>query len=147
VRAKFASHELRIVCNVGILTTGIDWDVRCIILARPTRSRILFTQIVGRGLRNPPGKDHCLILDHSDNHLRLGFVTDPVPQTLDDGVGPRRDERSKDEPLPTECTSCGFPRCMSARTVALRPLPSRRSSTAMVNWSRFNGANMCSRSD
>ena len=33
-------------------------------------------QIIGRGLRTAEGKDHCLILDHSDTTLRLGFVTD-----------------------------------------------------------------------
>jgi superfamily II DNA or RNA helicase len=108
VRLAFASGDLRVVCNVGVLTTGVDWDVRCIILARPTRSRILFTQIIGRGLRRAEGKDHCLVLDHSDNHLRLGFVTDPIPQELDDGEGPRRDERQHGEPLPSECASCHF---------------------------------------
>ena len=54
---------------------GIDWDVRCIILARPTKSEMLFVQIIGRGLRLAEGKEDCLILDHSDTHLRLGFVT------------------------------------------------------------------------
>jgi DNA repair protein RadD len=72
IRNKFASGELQVVCNVGVLTMGIDWDVRCIILARPTKSEILFVQIIGRGLRPAEGKDHCLILDHSDTHLRLG---------------------------------------------------------------------------
>ena len=40
------------VCNVGILTTGWDYpDLRNIIMARPTRSRALYTQIFGRGTR------------------------------------------------------------------------------------------------
>ena len=48
---KLKTGEVEVVCNIGCLTTGIDWDVRCISLARPTRSEILFVQIIGRGLR------------------------------------------------------------------------------------------------
>jgi DNA repair protein RadD len=54
VRQRFHSRELEVVCNVGVLTTGIDWDVRAIILARPTQSEMLFTQMIGRGLRTAP---------------------------------------------------------------------------------------------
>jgi DNA repair protein RadD len=62
---RFRCGETRVICNVGVLTTGIDLDVRCIILARPTKSRLLFTQTIGRGLRTAEGKDHLLILDHA----------------------------------------------------------------------------------
>jgi superfamily II DNA or RNA helicase len=83
----FHDGTYRVVCNVGCLTTGVDWDVRCIILARPTKSEMLFTQIIGRGLRTADGKDDCLILDHSETHLRLGFVTDIHHESLDEGRG------------------------------------------------------------
>jgi DNA repair protein RadD len=46
---------------------------------------MLFVQIIGRGLRTADGKDDCLILDHTDTHLRLGFVTDIIHHTLDGG--------------------------------------------------------------
>jgi DNA repair protein RadD len=68
IARQFHAGEIKVVCNVGVLTTGIDWDVRCIILARPTKSEILFVQMTGRGLRTAKGKSDCLILDHSDNH-------------------------------------------------------------------------------
>lgn len=42
IRQRFHSGDIRVVCNVGCLTTGIDWDVRCLILARPTRSEMLY---------------------------------------------------------------------------------------------------------
>ena len=42
-------------------------------------------QIIGRGLRTDRGKADCLILDHSDTTIRLGFVTDIHHDTLDDG--------------------------------------------------------------
>jgi DNA repair protein RadD len=85
IAEQFRARLLQVICSVGTLTTGIDWDVRCIILARPTKSEILYVQIIGRGLRTGVGKDHCLILDHSDTTLKLGFVTDIHHEELDDG--------------------------------------------------------------
>lgn len=110
VRKQLESGAIRVVCNVGCLTVGIDWDVRCIVLARPTKSEILFTQIIGRGLRTAPGKQDCIVLDHSDTHARLGFVTSIHHDALDDGT-PRKasgSDRKKAEPLPKECPSCAF---------------------------------------
>jgi superfamily II DNA or RNA helicase len=60
-RRKFHSGEYQVVCNVGVLTIGVDWDVRCTILARPTKSEILYTQIVGRGLRTAQGFSRCSV--------------------------------------------------------------------------------------
>ena len=106
---RFRSGETRIICNVGVLTTGIDLDVRCIIHARPTKSRILFVQTIGRGLRTAEGKDHLLILDHAGNHLRLGMVTDIGQDRLDDGrdrQGARDGARERSKPLPKRCDEC-----------------------------------------
>ena len=105
--AKFASGEVKVVVNVGVLTTGVDWDVRCLILARPTKSEILYCQIIGRALRPAEGKDHALILDHSDTTLRLGFVTDIRHETLDDGHA-NRAKVEKQVPLPKECPKCAY---------------------------------------
>ena len=106
IAKKFNAGELQVVANVGCLTTGIDWDVRCIVLARPTKSEILFTQIIGRGLRTADGKDDCLILDHSDTHQRLGFVTDIHHTKLSNGARAKAAERK--ERLPKECPACKF---------------------------------------
>jgi DNA repair protein RadD len=109
VKRQFHAGEIKVVCNVGTMTTGIDWDVRCISMARPTRSEILFVQIVGRGLRTADGKKDLLILDHSDNHLRLGFVTDIQHETLNSGKKDQAGEKKeKKEPLPKECPSCQY---------------------------------------
>ena len=99
---RFRSGETRIIANVGVLTTGVDLDVRCIVMARPTKSRILFVQIVGRGLRTAEGKDKLLVLDHAGNHLRLGMVTDIGQDYLDDGSERSSVSRKHDagEPLP-----------------------------------------------
>ena len=53
VRAGFHRGDIRVVCSIGVLTMGIDWDVRCIQLARPTKSDILFVQMIGRGFAQP----------------------------------------------------------------------------------------------
>jgi len=92
---------------VGVLTTGFDSDVRCIILARPTKSEILYVQMIGRGLRTADGKDSALILDHSDTTIRLGFVTDIGTSKLHDGTA-NRQATEKTAPLPKECPSCAF---------------------------------------
>ena len=107
IAARFKRGDVKVVCNVGTLTTGVDWDVRCIILARPTKSEMLFTQIIGRGLRTAPGKQDCIVFDHSDTHARLGFVTDILHDKLDDGRE-RQKAAPRPERMPRECQSCKF---------------------------------------
>jgi len=107
VARQFHNGDITVVCNVGVLTTGVDWDVRCVILARPTRSEILYVQIIGRGLRTAPGKKDCIILDHSDTTLRLGLVTDIQHDSMDDGRIKAANEARK-ERLPKECPACAF---------------------------------------
>lgn len=109
IRRKFHNGDYQVVANVGTLTTGVDWDVRCISMCRPTKSEMLFVQIVGRGLRTADGKTDCLILDHSDNHLRLGFVTDVdhAHQGLHNGKTPNN-EKSDQIRLPKECPKCAY---------------------------------------
>ena len=60
----FESGKYQVLCNAMLLTEG--WDcpsVDCIICLRATKSRSLYSQIVGRGLRPFPGKENCLLLD------------------------------------------------------------------------------------
>jgi superfamily II DNA or RNA helicase len=105
IQARFASGEIKIVCNVGTLTTGVDWDVRCIIMARPTKSEMLFVQIVGRGLRTAPGKDHCLILDHIDDGRERPAASEDDKITL-----PKPCPQCKflKPPRMAKCPACGF---------------------------------------
>ena len=105
---RFQNGEIKVICNIGTMTTGVDLDVRCIIFARPTKSEMLFCQIIGRGLRPKANGEDCLIFDHSDTHLRLGMVTDVGRDTLDCGIPSNTDApREHSTPLPKECTSCG----------------------------------------
>jgi superfamily II DNA or RNA helicase len=117
--ARFKSGETKILVSIGVLTTGFDADVRCIIDAQPTRSRILFVQKIGRGLRTADGKDKLVILDHAGNHLRLGRVTDIHQTHLDDGKKREGSERKeKREPLPKICPECKAVLAYKARECA-----------------------------
>ena len=61
---RFKAGEIDCLCNVNILTEGFDApETDCVIMFRPTQSRSLFAQMIGRGLRTAPGKTDCLILD------------------------------------------------------------------------------------
>jgi superfamily II DNA or RNA helicase len=56
--------QLDVVCNVGVLTEGFDEpSIDAVVIARPTKSEILYAQMVGRGTRLYPGKLDCLVLD------------------------------------------------------------------------------------
>ena len=52
------------LCNAMLLTEGYDQpDIDCVCVLRPTRSRALYAQMVGRGTRTADGKEFCLLLD------------------------------------------------------------------------------------
>lgn len=107
IKRKFHDGRYQVVSNIQTLTTGVDWDVRCLILARPTRSEMLYVQIIGRALRTASGKEDALILDHSDTTQRLGFVTEIHHEHLDSGKPETRVvERKKS--LPKECKKCAY---------------------------------------
>ena len=64
ILADFEAGKYNVLCNSMLLTEG--WDcpsVDCIVVLRPTKVRGLFCQMVGRGTRLSPGKDHLLLLD------------------------------------------------------------------------------------
>ena len=118
ILARLASGETTLVSNCGVLTEGFDLPaISCIIGARPTKSRGLWRQCVGRGLRPSEGKDHCIILDHSGWTYAHGFVTDPDELSLEDGlkkprVGKARKYRCPEcraelGGWPKLCPSCG----------------------------------------
>ncbi len=105
--------ELKVICNIGTMTTGVDAPfVSCIILARPTKSEMLFVQIIGRGLRTNPDKQDCIILDHSSTALNLGRPDEIFYDHFRGGQSPvggtKADKKEKEDPKPRACPSCGF---------------------------------------
>ncbi|MDC9591499.1 DEAD/DEAH box helicase [Xenorhabdus sp. XENO-10] len=110
---RFEQGATKVIVNVGTLIAGFDSDVRCIIYARPTKSEIRWTQCLGRGLRTAPGKEACLIFDHSGTVHRLGYPDDIEYDELprkNDGMKTRDSyrEQEKREKLPKECPSCHY---------------------------------------
>ena len=72
ILADFESGKYNVLCNSMLLTEG--WDcpsVDCVVVLRPTKVRSLYCQMVGRGTRLSPGKEHLLLLDflwHTERH-------------------------------------------------------------------------------
>ena len=67
--------NLRCLCGNNVLTTGLDLpNIDLIGMVRPTKSKGLFVQMIGRGLRMAPGKQNCIILDFTDNTRVFGPV-------------------------------------------------------------------------
>lgn len=72
VLEAFDRGEYNVLCNSMLLTEG--WDcpsVDCVVVLRPTKVRSLYCQMVGRGTRLSPGKEHLLLLDflwHTERH-------------------------------------------------------------------------------
>lgn len=107
---KLALHKegaIRVLCNCGVLTEGYDDpQIRCIVMARPTKSGLLFTQMAGRGTRLQPDisnllearherltitKSDCLLMDVVDNTTRHSLVT--LSSIF--GLGPKTDLKGK----------------------------------------------------
>jgi len=71
---NFKNKEIKIIFNYGVLSTGFDAPgTEAIMIARPTTSPVIYSQMLGRGLRGPKfgGKTECLLIDLKDNLLGL----------------------------------------------------------------------------
>lgn len=64
ILARFSADETMVVVNCSVLTEGFDEpSISAVMVARPTRSKTLYLQMIGRGTRKFPGKEDCLIID------------------------------------------------------------------------------------
>lgn len=90
ILARLRSGATSVVSNCGVLTEGFDEPrVSCVIVARPTRSRGLYAQMVGRAARLYPGKTHATILDvvGSTREHQLVTLADLTGKAVRDGEG------------------------------------------------------------
>lgn len=100
---RFADDEIQVLTNCQILTEGFDdRAVDAILICRPTKSRSLFAQMIGRGLRLNEGKTDCRILDFVDVAGKHSLVTawrffgydappmNEEPQGISDGQNKRQ---------------------------------------------------------
>ena len=96
----FKAGKIRALASMGVLTTGFNAPiVDLLAILRPTESTGLYIQIMGRGMRNSPGKEDCLVLDFAGNIARHGPV---------DRVNPKKPRQSDGEGVaPTKtCPKC-----------------------------------------
>jgi len=65
---KLANGELKILCTVDVFNEGADLPfIECLLFLRPTESKRIFYQQLGRGLRQYAGKTYCTVIDFIGN--------------------------------------------------------------------------------
>jgi len=64
----FKAGDIKVLCVVDVLNEGADLPfVECLLFLRPTESKRIFYQQLGRGLRKSPGKSYCIVIDFIGN--------------------------------------------------------------------------------
>ncbi len=93
ILADYAERRVQVLCNAMVFTEGTDLPLTsCIVVARPTRNKGLFIQMVGRGGRPAPGKSDLVVLDVTGASLRNSLT---LPVEL---FGEGEAERAEREP-------------------------------------------------
>lgn len=113
---RLARGETEVVVNVDVLSEGFDCPpVKCIALARPTKSLTRFLQQIGRASRPYRGK-RPVVIDHAGNCWRFGLPETPREWSLDgreqaasEGDAPERVCPSCSYYIPAGCKAC--PEC------------------------------------
>lgn len=129
---RIRNGETQVLVNVFVASYGLDIPIlSCCVLARPTKSLVLYLQMVGRILRPvyagdhdldtldgrmaaiaESGKTEAIIIDHAGAVVRLGFVDDEFPWTLvgDDDIAEAAERKKQEQEAPKELVC---PRCKS----------------------------------
>jgi superfamily II DNA or RNA helicase len=94
---SFEAAETKVICVVDVLNEGADFPfIECLLFLRPTESKRIFLQQLGRGLRRFVGKAHCTVIDFIGNFRNAYRIVEYH------GLMPYADE--------TESGICGPPR-------------------------------------
>jgi hypothetical protein len=68
LREKMRVGSLKVLCVVDVLNEGVDLPfIECLLFLRPTESKRVFFQQLGRGLRRFVGKEYCAVIDFIGN--------------------------------------------------------------------------------
>jgi superfamily II DNA or RNA helicase len=109
IMQKFKNSKISVLINVDVLGEGTDVpEVECVILARPTKSYVIYKQQVGRCLRPAKGKQAGIIIDHVENWKKHGLPDEGRIWYLD-SVPRRTSERTL-----ISIKICENPHCMLA---------------------------------
>lgn len=72
----YEKGKIRFLCSCALLLRGVDLPLTsCVVMARPTQSRALYCQAIGRGTRLAPGKSDLLVLDFTDNSQTHSLIS------------------------------------------------------------------------
>ena len=119
-----ATGAVELLMSADLISEGVDIpSVSVVIQLRPTQSRGLNMQQVGRGMRPAPGKRRLIVLDHAGNTLRHGMPDADRVWTLDSTK-----RRDKTAPAVRQCSGCfamfapapACPQCGQADAAAKR---------------------------
>lgn len=106
LRRDLANGSLQVLMSVNALSKGFDVpSVECALLCRPTKSRAMYEQQVGRVLRISPdtGKESAIVLDQAGNVKRFGMIEDIKCYRLTHTA----DDDGEENPVPLkECPEC-----------------------------------------
>lgn len=80
----FKEDKIQVVTNCQVLTEGFDEpSIKCLIMARPTCSKVLYMQMIGRGSRLFPGKKICKVIEFTDNNFDVCFLEDLLEKKVE----------------------------------------------------------------
>jgi superfamily II DNA or RNA helicase len=103
--------QLNGLTSCELVTYGLDVPrVECIVMLRPTLSRALFMQMIGRGLRPFEGKKECVILDHVGNLQEHGHPLAPYEWKFF-GTEKRKKKKRENEAIVKLCPEIDFLYC------------------------------------
>ncbi len=103
----FSQGHVQVLCAVDLISEGFDIPaLEVAILLRPTQSKALYLQQVGRALRISPGKREALILDHCGNTKRHGLPDDEREWSLDGAKDGGRVKGDGNGPAIKQCPTC-----------------------------------------
>ena len=91
---KYARKQLRHIIQVDVLSEGVDFpDVQTVCSMRPTKSKVIYLQQVGRGTRPKRPDNNCTLIDFADNMSMFGhpqsdrhWSLEPVPAFRGQGI-------------------------------------------------------------
>jgi superfamily II DNA or RNA helicase/diadenosine tetraphosphate (Ap4A) HIT family hydrolase/HKD family nuclease len=138
--AQLEAGELEVVFAVDMFNEGLDIrSVDTVLMLRPTESRILWLQQIGRGLRKSPGKAHLQIVDYIGNHRSflakpaalLGALGLEVPSLTELSRALARDAFAADLP-----PGCAVTYELEAKAILERLFPPTRAAETLAEWYR-----------
>lgn len=133
VYSDYRDGSLQAMVTVQVLTEGADFPrCDCVVMARPTRSQTLYSQMVGRAVRLYEGKQDALVLDLAGTMRDMSLVTlaDLSPEAERSRVSPTSDEDpGQAEPKPPRPQRIGPAKLEDFDLLAVSP----------ANWLRTPG--------